>query len=236
MKKIEKFTTKKHKDFSQSSTKEKNEKMKKFDHYILLAKLFEYPKTSLAKPAKELCQLLEKSYPELHQKGEDFYGSIVNSSAHEQQEYYLKTFDIKAIVALDLGYLIFGEDYKRAEFLVNLQKEHKNAGIDCGAELGDHLPNILELLAKSPDDDFREELGFIISRPVIQFMLAKFQEHDNYYKSILEILGFFLTADFAGEGLQEYAFAEERLKAENEFIMPSPKSEICQSNCKHKRF
>lgn len=210
--------------------------MEKFDHYILLAKLFEYPKNSLSTPAKELNLLLAKSYPELHQKGQDFLESIINISVHEQQEYYLKTFDINAIVALDLGYLIFGEDYKRAEFLVNLQKEHKKAGIDCGTELGDHLPNILELLAKSPDDSFREELGFIISRPVIQFMLAKFQDHNNYYQPVLEILGFFLTADFAGEDLQEYAFAEERLKAENEFIMPSPKSEICQSNCKHKRF
>lgn len=209
--------------------------MKNFDHYILLAKLFEYPKSNLSLSAEKLNQFLEKSYPELFQKGQEFYKAIADSSLHDQQEYYLKTFDIKAIIALDLGYLIFGEDYKRAEFLVNLQKEHKKTGIDCGSELGDHLPNILQLLAKSSDDDFREELGFIISRPVIQFMLAKFQDHNNYYQSLLEILGFFLTADFVGEGLQEYAFAEDRLKAENEFIMPSPKSEICQSNCKHKK-
>jgi len=209
--------------------------MKKFDHYILLAKLFEYPKSNLSLSAEKLNQFLEKSYPELFQKGQAFYEAIANTSLHDQQEYYLKTFDIKAITALDLGYLIFGEDYKRAEFLVNLQKEHKKTGIDCGSELGDHLPNILQLLAKTSDDDFREELGFIISRPVIQFMLAKFQDHNNYYQSLLEILGFFLTADFVGEGLQEYAFAEDRLKAENEFIMPSPKSEICQSNCKHKK-
>jgi len=209
--------------------------MKKFDHYILLAKLFEYPKSNLSLSAEKLNQFLEKSYPELFQKGQAFYEAIANTSLHDQQEYYLKTFDIKAITALDLGYLIFGEDYKRAEFLVNLQNEHKKTGIDCGSELGDHLPNILQLLAKTSDDDFREELGFIISRPVIQFMLAKFQDHNNYYQSLLEILGFFLTADFVGEGLQEYAFAEDRLKAENEFIMPSPKSEICQSNCKHKK-
>ncbi len=210
--------------------------MKKLDHYILLAKLFEYPKSNLSFSAEKLNQLLEKSYPELYHKGQEFYEAISNGSLHDQQEYYLKTFDIKAIVALDLGYLIFGEDYKRAEFLVNLQKEHKKAGIDCGTELGDHLPNILQLLVKTEDDEFREELGFIISKPVIQFMLAKFKDSDNYYKSILEILASFLSADFAGKDLQDYVFAEERLKAENEFIMPSPKSEICQSNCKHKKF
>ncbi len=210
--------------------------MKSYDHYLLLAKLFEYPKNNLSLSAEELNQLLKKSYPELYEKGQRFYEAVTDISLHDQQEYYLKTFDIKATVALDLGYLIFGEDYKRAEFLVNMQKEHKKAGIDCGTELGDHLPNILQLLAKTEDDEFREELGFIISKPVIQFMLAKFQDRDNYYKSILEILASFLSADFVGKNLQDYVFAEERLRAENEFIMPSPKSEICQSNCKHKKF
>lgn len=209
--------------------------MKQFEHYILLAKLFHYPKSSLVKPLNDLLQLLEKSHTELIQKANAFQKEVLGISLHEQQEYYLKTFDIKAIVALDLGYLIFGEDYKRAEFLVNLQKEHKQASINCGTELGDHLPNILELLAKTPNPEFREELGYIISRPVIQFMLAKFEEHDNYYKLLLEILAAFLIQDFEGKGMQEYVFAEERLKAENEFIMPSPKSDICQSNCKHKR-
>lgn len=209
--------------------------MKKFEHYILLAKLFHYPKDSLMKPASEFSKFLKNPYPELYNKGKEFEEVMNKSSISDQQEYYLKTFDIKAIIALDLGYLIFGEDFKRAEFLVNLQKEHQQAGIDCGTELGDHLPNILELLAKTPNPEFREELGFIISRPVIQFMLAKFEQHDNYYKPLLEILAAFLIQDFEGEGMQEFAFAEERLKAENEFIMPSPKSDICQSNCKHKR-
>lgn len=210
--------------------------MKKYDHYLVLAKLFEYPKSNLSSAAEKLSELLEKSFPEMYQKGQDFYEAVADINVHQQQEYYLKTFDIKAIVALDLGYLIFGEDFKRAEFLVNMQKEHKNAGIDCGTELGDHLPNILQLLARTKDDDFREELGFIISRPVIQFMLAKFQDRDNYYKAILEILAAFLSADFAGKDLQDYIFAQDRLKAENEFIMPSPKTDICQSNCKHKKF
>ncbi len=210
-------------------------KMKNYSHYILLSKLFEYPKHSLKDAAIELQKLVIHDFPQLIIKTEKFVTAIQELSIHEQQEYYMKTFDVKAIIALDLGYLIFGEDYKRAEILVNLQKEHQKAGIDCGTELGDHLPNILQLIAKTQDEEFREELGFIITRPCIRFMLTKFKNHENYYEHLLEILSAILQADFDSDQLKEYEFAEERFDVKNEFIMPSPKAEICQSNCKHKR-
>ena len=65
-----------------------------------------------------------------------------------QQEYYISTFDVQAICFLDIGYVLFGEDYKRGIFLVNIKKEQIKAGNDCGSELPDHLPNILTLLPK----------------------------------------------------------------------------------------
>lgn len=210
--------------------------MKKLDHYLLLSKLFEYPKQSLATSAEELLQFIKQNIPEQIENADAFYKAVKGRSIHEQQEYYMKTFDVKAIIALDLGYLIFGEDYKRADLLVNLQKEHKKAEIDCGTELGDHLPNILKLIARTSDDEFREELGFIISRPAIRFMLSKFKNFGNYYEQLLEILSYFLHADFNDEQLKEFEFAEERFDGTHEFLMPSPKAEICQSSCKHKKF
>lgn len=210
--------------------------MKNYSHYILLSRLFEYPKHSLLEAVIELHNLVLKDFPEKTENAEKFLTALRDLSVHEQQEYYMKTFDVKAIIALDLGYLIFGEDYKRAEILVNLQKEHQCAGIDCGTELGDHLPNILRLLAKTKDEEFREELGFIITRPAIRFMLTKFEGRGNYYEYLLKILSSFLQADFNSTELKEYEFAEERFDIKNEFIMPSPKAEICQSSCKHKRF
>lgn len=209
--------------------------MKKFDHYILLSRLFEYPKHSLEGAADELSGFVVQTFPELKEKAGKFLSSVRGLSVHDQQEYYMNTFDVKAIIALDLGYLIFGEDYKRAEILVNLQKEHQNAGINCGTELGDHLPNILQLIAKTEDEEFREELGFIITRPCIRFMLTKFKDRGNYYEHLLEILSAILQSDFDSDQLKEYEFAEERFDVGNEFIMPSPKAEICQSNCKHIR-
>jgi len=119
---------------------------------------------------------------------------------------------------------------------VKITKEHKIAGIDCGSELGDHLPNVLCLLAKTNNTDFAEELGFIITLPSVRFMLTKFNNIDNYYKDLLEILLEMLQHDFNGEGMKEFAFSEDTFSGKNEFLMPSPKMTVCNTNCKPKRF
>jgi nitrate reductase assembly molybdenum cofactor insertion protein NarJ len=155
---------------------------------------------------------------------------------HEKQEYYLKTFDVQAVCYLEVGYVLFGEDYKRAQLLVNLQSEHKKAGVDCGSELGDHLPNVLTLLSKATDPDFAEELGFIITSPAVRFMITKFKNIDtNYYENLLEVLLEFLKRDFKGEGLMEYAVPEQAFNGDREFVMPSAKSEICDTHCNKRK-
>lgn len=214
----------------------KNDKeMKQLDHYILFSQLLEYPKEPMNNKALQFAELVKSIFPEHLAKAELFLDEIENKTLKEQQEYYMNTFDVKAITHLDIGYLIFGEDYKRAEFLVNLQKEHHRAGIDCGSELGDHLPNILKLIAKTTNKEFAEELGFIITTPSVRFMINKFKDHNNYYTYLLEVIVAFLQTDFKGENLKEFEFAEERITGDHEFMMPSPKTAICQTNCKHKR-
>jgi nitrate reductase molybdenum cofactor assembly chaperone len=210
--------------------------MKELNHYKLFADLFRYPDEKLSNNAQAFYREVKNSFPMLSEKLNEFVETITKSSSKQQQEYYLKTFDVNAVCYLDVGYVMFGEDYKRGQLLVNLQNEHKNAGVDCGNELADHLPNVLCLLARSSDPDFITELGFIITAPAIRFMLTKFKNIDNYYKDLLGILLDMLQIDFPGDGLKEYAFADEMFLGNNEFLMPSPKMTVCDSNCKQKRF
>jgi len=208
----------------------------KLDHYIKISELFQYPGEELTQTALDFKKTVSISIPGCLEEYQIFLKAIQALNFKQQQEYYMKTFDVQAICHLDIGYLIFGEDYKRAQLLVNLQNEHLKAGIDCGSELGDHLPNVLKLLASTTDKEFLEELGFIITSPAVRFMISKFKDSDNYYKHLLEVLSAFLLQDFKGEGLAKYAFPEEALNGDNEFIMPSAKSDICQSHCKSKNF
>jgi len=210
--------------------------MKNLSHYKILADMFRYPDEHIIEYSKIFQKMIVAELPEKAEAMQQLIDIHNKSSIREQQEYYLKTFDVQAICYLDIGYVLFGEDYKRAQLLVNLQNEHKNAGIDCGTELGDHLPNVLTLLSKTADPDFAEELGFIITAPAVRFMLTKFKNvTSHYYKTLLEILYEFLQRDFKGDNLLEYAVPEQAFNGDNEFVMPSPKSAICDTHCNKRK-
>ena len=210
--------------------------MKNLSHYKILADMFRYPDEHIVEYSNKFLDMIVSELPEKAGAMQQLIDIHTQLSVREQQEYYLKTFDVQAVCYLDIGYVLFGEDYKRAQLLVNLQSEHKNAGIDCGSELGDHLPNVLTLLSKTTDPDFAEELGFIITTPAVRFMLTKFKNiSSNYYKDLLEILHEFLQRDFKGDDLLEYAVPEQVFNGNNEFVMPSPKSAICDTHCNKRK-
>lgn len=209
--------------------------MKDLNHYKILAGMFRYPDEEQAGYAHDYLALVAANFPEKAEILKQVVSRHLELPTATQQEYYLKTFDVQATCYLDIGYMMFGEDYKRAQLLVNLQSEQKAAGVDCGSELGDHLPNVLMLLSKTTDTDFAEELGFIITTPAVRFMITKFKGINNYYKDILETLLAFLRRDFTGEHLTEYAIPEQAFSGKNEFLMPSPHSEICNTHCKKQK-
>lgn len=210
--------------------------MKNLNYYKILAEMFRYPDEHFEKYSEKFLKLCTKEFPEKADSLKQILADHSQLTIKEQQEYYLKTFDVQATCYLDIGYVLFGEDYKRAQLLVNLQTEHKKNGIDCGSELGDHLPNVLTLLSKTTDLDFADELGFIITTPAIRFMLSRFKNiHSHFYKEILEVLYAFLQRDFDGKGLKEYEMSEEAFNGDKDFLMTSPKSVICDTFChKHK--
>lgn len=209
--------------------------MKNLDHYKILADIFRYPDENFDDRITDFLTLVSEQMPDQVETVEGILETLRDMTILQQQEYYMKTFDVQAVCYLDIGYVMFGEDYKRAQLLVNLQNEHKAAGVDCGSELGDHLPNVLTLLSKTTDGDFAEELGFIITTPAVRFMLTKFKNIKNYYKNMLEILLIFLQRDFKGEQLAEYAIPEQAFSGNSEFVMPSPKSVICETHCNKRK-
>jgi nitrate reductase assembly molybdenum cofactor insertion protein NarJ len=102
---------------------------------------------------------LNKHYPEPGEILEDFTAFSKCATLEEIQELYTRSFEVQAITTLDLGYLLFGDDYKRAQLLVNLSREHREMSNDCGLELADHLPNVLRLLPLLKDEELRNDLS-----------------------------------------------------------------------------
>ncbi len=146
-----------------------------FKHYSQLAKIFKYPSGSAyTEGVNECYAMIRKNYPELAPTFLPFVDYINSHEDYQIEETFNLTFHIQAICFLDLGYVLFGEDYKRGEFLVHMKKEHEKINHDCGCELADNLPNVLELMTLSSDIKFLNELGVRILIPAMEKMTKEF--------------------------------------------------------------
>jgi nitrate reductase assembly molybdenum cofactor insertion protein NarJ len=148
--------------------------MKNLDHYTLLAELFRYPNQDIKTTVNEIQVFLDKNYPDAGDEFNRFSEFIANSTFYQIEEIFQKTFHIQAICFLDLGYVIFAEDYKRGEFLVNMKVEQEKYNNDYGHELADNLPYVLRLLPLHKDENFINELVVMVMIPALEKMLSEF--------------------------------------------------------------
>lgn len=155
--------------------------------YSRLADILYYPEDDIKEKVLRVQQSLDKKYSCAAAEFEMFAKFINNSTKTEQEELFTRSFDVQAITTIDIGYVLFGDDYKRGELLVNLNREHKDAGNNCGSELSDHLPNVLRLLPKMKDKEIRNELVAKIIIPALkkiigEFEIIKREKKDKVYK------------------------------------------------------
>ncbi len=179
--------------YLQSNIKEEKTTASNAD-YTLLAGLFRYPENENFKYKVRIIQdYLEKIFPEAALTLEPFVAFTQSAPIAEIQELFLRSFDVQAITTLDIGFVLFGEDYKRGKLLVHLNEEHRNAGNDCETELADHLPNLLNLLPKMKDGEMRSEIATLLLLPAIEKMITEFsidkiEKKDTVYKKHQKVL------------------------------------------------
>jgi len=179
------------------------------DQFRILADLFRYPGPELAQNATEAGKMLEARYPQAFKHYAPFWEHATKRDLHTQEEYYIKTFDVQAVCYLDLGYVIFGEDYKRGEFLVKIQELQNLTGNNCGFELADHLPNVLTLLPKMKDPKEAEEIVVTVAMPALRAMIKKFKNR-NAYKNLLGALLEVMVSSFPDSNFEPFEFEETR--------------------------
>ncbi|MCK9451670.1 MAG: hypothetical protein M0Q90_08265 [Bacteroidales bacterium] len=163
-------------------------------NYELLANLFLYPENELYKrKIRDVYEYLLKTLPEAAEALKGFMEFTTTSSIVEIQELFLRSFDVQAITTLDIGFILFGEDYKRGKLLVHLNEEHRKAGNNCETELADHLPNLLRLLPKMNDEAIRGELATFLLLPAVvkmtsEFSYEKIDKKDVVYKKHQKVI------------------------------------------------
>ncbi len=178
------------------------------NHYTQLADLFQYPEEGFHENISKICTEIKANYPKAENLLSDFEIFINERTTNQMQEYFVKTFEVKALCVMEVGYVLFGEDYKRGEFLVNIQNEHNKVQNDCKSELGDYLPNMLNLLPKMESKESADELGHCIMVPAIKQMIQKFLDHKNIYLKLMRALLIVMQKDYANMTLEQYSIPE----------------------------
>ena len=173
--------------------------MKTMGHYAKLAELFDYPDRDYPIKVEKACKALETGYPIAATQLEAFANTLPaghtfsTDALYDVQEVFTRSFDVQSITTLGVGYVMFGDDYKRGILLVNLNHELREAAVECGCELPDHLPNVLRLLAKWEDQELVAEFVEEILAPALQMMIEEFdtsrmEKRNKLYKKHFKTL------------------------------------------------
>jgi len=204
-----------------------------FGHYNGLADLFSYPDAGFAQKVQKVQAFLDEACGEAAENLREFTNFVSQASLLELEEVYTRSFDVQAVTTLDIGYVMWGDDYKRGELLVKLSGEHKEAGVDCGNELPDHLPNVLRLLDAMQKPELRDELVRMIVAPALRRIIGEFdsdrvkkknmtyvtqyktlidrsERYAEIYEKPLRALYTLLKRDFDVDSYQEQPAIQER--------------------------
>ncbi|MCG3134660.1 MAG: hypothetical protein HMLKMBBP_01976 [Planctomycetes bacterium] len=118
-----------------------------------LAGLLEYPAEGHAERAAAHAATVVRHLPDAAADLADIVGAAAEGTLGECEEIYVRTFDGNAERALEVGWQVFGEQYERGAFLVELRGKMRAAALPETTELPDHLTNVLRLLARLPEAD-----------------------------------------------------------------------------------
>ncbi len=148
-----------------------------------MAILFSYPQETYRQTAETLSGLLPAEHLKTAQK---FLTYCASAPFAEIEEHFTKTFDMNPDTCLEIGWHLFGEDYKRGQFLVYMRQSLAARQIPESVELPDHLSHCLRFLAVLDRDEAKTYAQSYLVLP-LQKMMSK-MDKDNPYYVLLNVL------------------------------------------------
>ena len=113
-----------------------------------------------------------------------FVEAVSQLTLAEWEELHTRTLDLSPLFAPYVGYVTWGENYHRGEFLASLTRAQQDAGITANGELADHLDPVLRYLGAA--DRPLGELTEVVGPAVAKMRKAlKRAEPDNPYLHLL---------------------------------------------------
>ena len=153
--------------------------------YEQLADLLDYPAPGWEANVAVCQKLVRRTMPELRSSFATFSDEVKDLSLATLQEIYTRTFDLSPVCALEIGYHLFGENYKRGVFLANLRETEASFNLGQEHQLPDYLPVLLRLLTKLDDKELRDSLIVDCMIPALEKMLKTLSGADNPYQHLI---------------------------------------------------
>ncbi len=160
--------------------------------YEQLAELLAYPVDPVGPGARRLAARLAESSPHSAAALEEFSRAVEPLSTGRLEEIYTATFDLNPSCYPYAGYQLFGDGYKRGEFLVKLKERYREHGVREEGELADHLCVCLRYLARlAPGSEEEREMVGECMVPVVRKMVDNLEgsrNQANPYRHLLVAL------------------------------------------------
>lgn len=139
-----------------------------------LAVILDYPGPGLTSHVARAVEQLAPVHPAAAESMRQFLASIRELPLGRLQELYTMAFDFRPECSLHAGCHLFGDDPRRAVFLVGLAERFRGRGFPAGREVPDHLPLLLRFAS-----DAGPEADEIVADAVLPALTAIARELDT---------------------------------------------------------
>lgn len=163
--------------------------------YEALAAVLEYPGDEWPGQLEFCGRLLGDEWPELMPEFQEFHRGAADMPVAVLQEQYTRTFDLNPVCNLEIGYHLFGENYKRGIFLANLREMELSFQLDEKGQLPDYLPLLLRLLARLDQGELRMDLITECLIPALNKMLDAMSKAPSSYSHLLQVVSSMLQIE-----------------------------------------
>lgn len=156
----------------------------------LFSKVLSYPAEGYQEKVTACLQRLEE-YPQAAESFAPFAEYVETAKITRLEELFTATFDLNDKRPLEVGWHLYGEEYKRGQFLVKMRGLLREYEVEESTELPDHLSHCLRLL---PEMEFADAEAFVQNYllPALEQILDGF-DSENPYEQVIISLQEFLT-------------------------------------------
>ncbi len=150
-----------------------------------LADVLSYSGPGFVARAAECAEALAADHPAAAARLARFAAFALGSGEGALEEAYTRAFDVAPLASPYLGDQLFGATAERSALLAGLRELGRGAGIDAGAELPDHVAEVLRLAAAPIPADVRDDLlrdGLV---PALAKMHAALEEARHPWADVL---------------------------------------------------